>query len=90
MANYGGRVLSDYLRFPIGRDCEVIIQFFGPVTQEAIDLLLKTIELSRDCFPKAEEPKPFDLDPSRPTPEAVGGVSVPDGRIPHMESEQPA
>lgn len=65
----------EHLRFRIARDCEVIISFYGAsVTQEGIDLLLRTIELAKDCYPKAGEPQPFDLDSPRPTTEADGVI----------------
>lgn len=70
----------EYVRFPISRDCEAIVSFHGgPVTQEGISLLQKTLELMKDCYPKAEEPKPFDFDSSRPSTEANGvmGESIP-------------
>lgn len=65
--------MIDYVKFRISRNCEIAIAFYGSiVTQAAIDKLLQTIELMKDCYPKAEEPKPFDLDSSRPTTEADG------------------
>lgn len=69
------RPLTEYLKFRIASDCEVTLAFYGPVTQEGIDMLQRTIELMQDCFPKAEESRPFDLDPSRSSTEANGGVN---------------
>lgn len=69
--------LTEHFKFRISRDCEVALAFYGgPVTQEGIDMLQQTIELMQDCFPHAEEPKPFDLDSSRPSTEANGGVNI--------------
>lgn len=66
----------EYMRFNIARDCEVIVGFYGAaVTQEGIDKFIQVLELSKDCFPKAEEPKPFDLDSSRPSTEANRDVN---------------
>lgn len=66
---------TEYFKFRITRDCKVVLAFYGPVTQEGIDMLQRTVELMQDCFPKAEEPKPFDLDSSCPSTEANGGVN---------------
>jgi hypothetical protein len=69
------RQTSEYFSFRVSRDCEVAITFYGPVTQEAIDKLQRTVALMRDCFPEAEGPKSFDFDPSRSTTEAIEVVS---------------
>lgn len=72
--------LIDYVKFRVSRDCEVAIAFYGSiVTQAAIDKLLQTVELMKDCYAQAEEPKPFDLDSSHPTTEADG---VMEGSLP--------
>ena len=69
------RQVTEYLSFRVARNCEVAIVFYGVVTREAINKLQETVALMRDCFPEAEESKPFDFDPSRSTTEAIEVVS---------------
>jgi hypothetical protein len=42
---------STRLRFRVARDCDADINFFGHVTQEAIDILMRHLELSKFAFP---------------------------------------
>ena len=66
----------EYMRFNIARDCEVIVGFYGEaVTQEGIDKFIQVLELSKDCFPNAEEPKLLGLDSSRSSVETNEGVN---------------
>lgn len=46
------------LRFKISADSEARISFRGEVTAEAIEKLIKLLELSKDTFPSTSEPKP--------------------------------
>jgi hypothetical protein len=43
------------LRFRISADSEALISFWGEVTQEAIEKLIKLLELSKDTFPSQDE-----------------------------------
>jgi hypothetical protein len=46
------------LRFKISSDSDARIIFRGEVTLEAIEKLIKLLELSKDTFPSVSEPKP--------------------------------
>jgi len=46
-----GRHAEPDLKFPIGPDCVVVIDFKGPVSQRAIDKLIKQLELVKDNYP---------------------------------------
>jgi hypothetical protein len=46
------------LRFKISADSEARISFKGDVTAEAIEKLIKLLELSKDTFPSTSGPKP--------------------------------
>jgi len=46
------------LRFKISANSEARIAFRGEVTAEAIDKLIKLLELSKDTFPSTSEPRP--------------------------------
>ena len=44
---------SESLQFKISEDAETKVLFRGRVTQEAIDKLVKLLQLSKDTYPKA-------------------------------------
>jgi hypothetical protein len=68
------KIPEEIMQFIIGRACFVRVYFGGHVTQEGIDLLIRTLELSKDCFPNAEESQSENFDPSRLPTEASRGV----------------
>jgi len=50
----------ELLKWRLSRECYVILELRGVVTQEAIEKLIQLLQLMKDCFPKEEaEHLPF-------------------------------
>ena len=51
---------NETLRYRLTDACSAQIAFNGPVTQAAVDKLVKLLELSKDAFPETTPPQPHD------------------------------